>query len=99
MLIDAKQIKKSSKPVYLGEHQWPTTYGKWGHYEIGGEKLRCRIDSNSETMQMLHEVYGWVPGAEQVRPTPAVRAQKDASAGRYLSRMARGILGVGGLGA
>ena len=26
---------------------------------------------------MLHEVYGWVPGKDNVRPTPAVRAQKE----------------------
>ena len=26
---------------------------------------------------MLHEVYGWVPGAEHVRPSPAVKAQKQ----------------------
>ena len=39
--------------------------------------LRCKVDSDVQMMQMLHEVYRWVPGAEQVRPTPAVRAQKE----------------------
>lgn len=41
------------------------------------ERLRCRISSDVEELALLHEVYGWVPGAEHVRPTPEVRAQKE----------------------
>lgn len=42
-----------------------------------GELLRCRVNSDSEELQLLHEVYGWVPGEAHVRPTPSVRAQKE----------------------
>ena len=41
------------------------------------ERLRCRISSDVEELALLHEVYGWVPGREHVRPTAAVRAQKE----------------------
>ena len=39
--------------------------------------LRCRVSSSVEELQLLHEVYAWVPGAEHIRPTPEVRAQKE----------------------
>jgi len=42
-----------------------------------GERLRCRVNSDVEELQLLHEVYGWVPGRDDVRPSPAVRAQKE----------------------
>ena len=41
------------------------------------EQLRCRVDSDSTVLQLLHEVYKWVPGEANVRPTPEVRAQKE----------------------
>ena len=40
-------------------------------------RLRCRVSSEVEELQLLHEVYGWVPGSTHVRPTPEVRAQKE----------------------
>ena len=43
----------------------------------GSEQLRCRVDSDSTVLQLLHEVYKWVPGEANVRPTPEVRAQKE----------------------
>ena len=42
-----------------------------------GERLRCRVSSDAEELQLLHEVYGWIPGEANVRPPPAVRAQKE----------------------
>ena len=42
-----------------------------------GDRLRCRVNSDAEELQLLHEVYGWVPGKAHVRPTPEVRAQKE----------------------
>ena len=47
--------------------------------------LRCKISSELDTLQALHEVYGWVPGEDNVRPSPVVRAQKDL----MLSNMSR----------
>ena len=41
------------------------------------ERLACHVSSDAEELQLLHEVYGWVPGRDNVRPTPAVRAQKE----------------------
>ena len=41
------------------------------------DRLRCRVDSDSDVLQVLHEVYHWVPGKANVRPTPDVRAQKE----------------------
>ena len=41
------------------------------------ERLACHVSSDAEELQLLHEVYGWVPGRGNVRPTPAVRAQKE----------------------
>lgn len=35
------------------------------------------MSSDVEELQLLHEVYGWVPGRDHVRPSPAVRAQKE----------------------
>lgn len=43
----------------------------------GAPALRCRVTASNDERQLLHEVYRWVPGAEHVRPTPAVRAQKE----------------------
>lgn len=40
-------------------------------------RLRCKVSSDVAELEMLHEVYGWVPGAANVRPTPVVRAQKE----------------------
>ena len=42
MLIDAKQLKKIDAPIFMGKNTEPTTGGDWGHYEIAGERLRCR---------------------------------------------------------
>ena len=39
--------------------------------------LRCRIDSDSAAMQALHELHGWVPGAESIRPHPDVLEEKQ----------------------
>ena len=44
---------------------------------MDSERLQTRISSDIEELSLLHEVYGWVPGKEHVRPTPAVRAQKE----------------------
>lgn len=41
------------------------------------EQLRCRVGSDVEELQLLHEVYGWVPGRDHVRPRQEVRAQKE----------------------
>ena len=41
------------------------------------EQLRCRVNSDADELQLLHEVYGWVPGRDDIRPSPAVRAQKE----------------------
>ena len=38
--------------------------------------LRCRIDSDPAAMQALHELHGWVPGAESIRPHPDVLEEK-----------------------
>lgn len=42
-----------------------------------GDRLRCRVNSDAEELQLLHEVYGWIPGRDNVRPKPEVRAQKE----------------------
>ena len=39
--------------------------------------LRCWVSSDLDDLQKLHEETGWVPGRENVRPTPVVRAQKE----------------------
>ena len=44
---------------------------------IHPDALRCRVSSEVEELQLLHEVYGWVPGRANVRPKPDVRAQKE----------------------
>ena len=44
---------------------------------MDSDRLQTRISSDIEELSLLHEVYGWVPGKEHVRPTPAVRAQKE----------------------
>ena len=44
---------------------------------IDVDNLRCRVDSSVDVLQALHEIRSWVPGADQVRPTAAVRAQKE----------------------
>ena len=35
------------------------------------------MNSDAEELQLLHEVYGWVPGRDRIRPTQTVRAQKE----------------------
>ena len=42
MLLDAKQIKKLPDSIWLNGFKRPTTDSDWGHYEVGGERLRCR---------------------------------------------------------
>jgi hypothetical protein len=39
--------------------------------------LRCAVSSTLEDLQWLHEATGWTPSAEQIRPNPTVRAQKE----------------------
>lgn len=39
--------------------------------------LRCAVSSSLEDLQRLHEATGWTPSAEQIRPRPTVRAQKE----------------------
>ena len=41
------------------------------------DKLRCRVSSDVDELEVLHQIYPWVPGKEHVRPTPEVRAQKE----------------------
>lgn len=38
--------------------------------------LRCRIDSDPASMQALHELHGWVPGADSIRPHPDILEDK-----------------------
>lgn len=63
----------ASKPAPLS----PEHSGKWAAAVSSGDgALRCKVDSDADNLQVLHEVYGWVPGAANVRPTDAVKAQK-----------------------
>jgi len=39
--------------------------------------IRCRVSSDVDSLQALHEATGWTPSAEQIRPTAALRAQKE----------------------
>ena len=39
--------------------------------------LRTRVSSDLHDLQRLHEATGWTPSADQIRPTAAVRAQKE----------------------
>ena len=39
--------------------------------------LRIKVSSAIEDLQRLHEVTGWTPSAAQIRPTAAIRAQKE----------------------
>ena len=39
--------------------------------------MRSVVSSAVEDLQRLHEATGWTPSAEQIRPTPTVRAQKE----------------------
>ena len=39
--------------------------------------IRCRVSSDVASLQALHEATGWTPSAEQIRPTAALRAQKE----------------------
>ena len=41
-LLDAEQIKELDEPVDMGYLTAPSTGGHWGHYEVGGERLRCQ---------------------------------------------------------
>eukprot|EP00973_Karenia_brevis_P064463 8955912-Karenia_brevis.AAC.1 len=41
MLIDHTQVRRVNEPVYTGRHVKATTSGDWGHYTVGGERLRC----------------------------------------------------------
>lgn len=42
------------------------------------KKIRSRIDSDKEAMQVLHETHGWVPGRDHIRPTRQAIADKTA---------------------
>ena len=45
-------------------------------------RLRCRISSDLDTMQSLHEAYGWVPGRENIRPSAATLQRKQETMAR-----------------
>jgi len=42
MLIDATQVVKLDEPPWLNDLSEPATDGDWGHWEVGGERLRCK---------------------------------------------------------
>lgn len=46
--------------------------------------FRRAVSSRLDVLQALHEAFGWIPGAVNIRPTPEVRAEKEA----YLQRVA-----------
>eukprot|EP00759_Apiculatamorpha_spiralis_P050850 PhF_6_TR4934/c0_g1_i1/m.6996 len=39
--------------------------------------MQCCISNNVDDLERLHEVHPWIPGRDQVRPSPEVRAQKE----------------------
>ena len=41
--------------------------------------LNCKISSNVDDLEVLRTVHSWLPGRETVRPTPELRAVKEAS--------------------
>lgn len=41
------------------------------------DALCCRVDSALENLQRLHAAHSWIPGPDHIRPSPAVRAQKE----------------------
>lgn len=50
---------------------------KWNvAVSTGDGALRCRVSCDVEELEVLNQVYGWVPGAAHVRPSDDVRAQK-----------------------
>ena len=42
MLLDENQIEKLDEKPYLGNLKGPSTFGDWGHWKVGGERLQCR---------------------------------------------------------
>ncbi|CAF1491090.1 unnamed protein product, partial [Rotaria sordida] len=45
--------------------------------------IRQKISSNPESMQELHLKYGWIPGAESIRPNTAIKEKKN----NYITNM------------
>jgi len=41
--------------------------------------LNCKVSSNCDDLEVLRTVHPWLPGRETVRPTPELRAIKEAS--------------------
>ena len=72
---DGTQRAQSTEPA--AATAGPSTPPAFGRVPSTGDKLRCRVNEDAEELQLLHEVYGWVPGKAHVRPTPEVRAQKE----------------------
>lgn len=47
------------------------------NFEVSNKtRLRREVSSNVTVLAELHEQYGWIPGAESIRPPPEVIAQK-----------------------
>ncbi|CAF0803817.1 unnamed protein product [Rotaria sp. Silwood1] len=45
--------------------------------------IRQKISPNTETMQELHLKYGWIPGAESIRPNSEIKEKKN----NYITNM------------
>lgn len=64
-------------------------------------KLNCKVSSDAEELQKLHEKYPWVPGKENIRPAPENKERKHeyletvcaqyASEGDYVLQTVFGI--------
>ncbi len=39
-LVDAEMIERVDEPMVMGGHAQPTTTGDWGHWTVGGERLK-----------------------------------------------------------
>ena len=40
------------------------------------DRFKCKIDSNVEILEVLHQTYHWIPGKENVRPHPNILGEK-----------------------
>ena len=69
------------KPRKLSAVQQPVAVGSLRQQGALFRGLRgavgMRVSSALEDLQRLHEATGWTPSAEQIRPNPTVRAQKE----------------------
>ncbi|KAH3732039.1 hypothetical protein Pelo_17126 [Pelomyxa schiedti] len=51
-------------------------------------KLNCHVSNDTEELQRLHEVVGWTPGREHVRPLPENKQRKAEYMANVLSQYA-----------